>query len=1037
MNLTTITIRKPAAAAVFIAIVALLGIFSVMKLPIQLFPDIERPQLSIHSAWRAASPREIESEIVVPIERVLQGIPGLEEINANANTGFANIILTFSIGTDMQKVLVDVIGRMNRLDPLPRDATQPQIQLGGGAPALTFFFLQSLPENSKPISEYRFFIEDVIRPVLMAVPGVGNVEVRSGASSEQELQITIDPHRVAQLGLSIPELTRQLGQANDVSGGQVDLGRRQYTLRMTGRYDPSFLVDQIIDWHDGQAITLGDIATIEVADTRRNNLAVHNGNPAISVRIDREPGANVLTTLNLVKAAVDELQQGVLKEKQLAMTQSFDSTVFIYRAINLLSGNLGFGVLLSIAVLWLFLRKLKATLIIAVAIPLSLLATFIVLKLMGRSFNVISLAGLAFAVGMVVDASIVVLENIIRLREEGKDRFSAAVQGATQVWPALLASTITTVAIFIPVLFTDNVEGQLFGDLALTIAIAVCFSLLVAVTITPLLMNRYIMAKDLLSEDHMHVLWRRITRRVMILTSSRTRRGLLIVVLVCTPVSISWFALPQIDYLPSVKQDSVDTFLQFPPATNISTLERDVVNVMINRLKPYLDGEREPALKDYYIIVFPDGGGNMGVTARDQAQVEQVKTLLREKILVDIPDLVGFPDQRSLFGQLGGNRSMPLHIQLKDPQELDTIATLAGDLINEAMPKARVRMHPSGQRAEPEIRITPIDHRLVEQGWNRTDLGLLVSTLGNGAYVGEYFDGEKRLDVIVKTVPWDSPDSLGGTPVITPAGNLVTINQLGNVERRVGPGRVLRVDGRRTITLEVIPPSEMSLEETLNILQTQVEPRIRAVLPEGGNIIYGGRADDLRNALITLGQNFLIAIALLFLLMSALFRSLKDSFFVILAMPLAIVGGIIALQGISSITYQSLDLLTMIGFVILLGLVVNNAILLVHQTRMEERAGLDRHQAVERALLLRLRPIFMSTSTSLVGMIPLLVVPGDGSEIYRGLAAVIVGGMTISSVFTILLLPCLLRMGHGLVSAQNEEKDEEMMNLSHTVQKEM
>lgn len=1037
MNLTTITMKNPAITAVLIAIVALMGIFSVANLPIQLFPDIERPQLSIHTAWRTASPKEIESEIIVPIERVLEGIPGLEEMNATANTGFATMILTFSIGTDMQKVLVDVIGRMNRLDPLPRDATQPQIRLGGGAPALTFFFLQSLPGNTKPISEYRVFIEDVIRPVLMAIPGVGNVEVRSGASSEQELQITIDPYRAAQLGLSIPALTRQLGRANDVSGGRVDLGRRQYTLRMTGRYDPSTLPDQIIDWHDGQAITLGDIATIELADSRRTNLAKQNGNPAISIRIDREIGANVLTTLNLVKTAVDELQQGVLKENQLSMKQSFDSSVFIYRAINLLSGNLGFGILLSIGILWLFLRKLKATLIIAVAIPASLLATFIVLKLMGRSFNVISLAGLAFAVGMVVDASIVVLENIIRLREEGKDRFAAAVQGAAQVWPALLASTATTVAIFLPVLFLEDVEGQLFGDLALTIAIAVCFSLLISVTLTPLLMNRYITGKDLASADHLNALWTRITRKIITLTASPTRRVLLTVVLIGVPVTISWFALPKIDYLPSVKRDSVDTFLQFPPATNINTLERDVVNVMIERLQPYLDGEREPALKDYYIMVFPDGNGNMGVIAKEQTQVEQLKKLLREEILVDLPDFVGFPNQRSLFGRLGGNRSVPLHIQIKDTQKLDTVAGLARNLIKEAMPKARIRMHPRGQRAEPELRVTPIDYRLVEQGWNRTDLGLLVRTLGNGAYVGEYFDGEQRLDTIVKTAPWDSLESLGETPVITSAGNLVTLNQLGTVERTVGPGRVLRVDGRRTITLEVMPPQEQSLEETLNILQSQIEPKIRAALPEGGNIVYGGSVDDLRNAVLTLSQNFLVAIGLLFLLMSALFRSVKDSFLVVLAMPLAMVGGIIALQGISTITYQSLDLLTMIGFVILLGLVVNNAILLVHQTRMGERAGLDRHQAVERALLLRLRPIFMSTSTSIVGMLPLLVIPGEGSEIYRGLAAVIVGGMTISAVFTLLLLPCLLRMGKGLAFEPDEANHEEAISLSHAVKKEL
>lgn len=1021
MKLTANALNKPAITAVMIAVVVFFGLFSVMKLPIQLSPDIERPQMFVNTQWRAASPSEMESEILEPIERVLEGLPGLESMTSNAGAGGANVRLEFSIGTDMEKMLLDVIGRMNRLDPLPRDATKPQVRLGGGgngtAP-LTFYFLQALPGNPKPIEEYTTFVDDIIRPAISSVPGVAGVQIGQGGGIEPELRITIDPYRAAELGISIPALTQQLGRSNDVSGGRVSVGRRQYNLRMAGRYDPEALADRIIDWRDGQPVRLGDIATVAIEKPERLALAIQNGNPAISLRIDRESGANVLATINAVKDVVEGLQQGVLKDNQLAMEQSFDSTVFIYRAINLLSSNLMMGVALSVGLLWWFFRKLRATLVVAVTIPLSLLATFVVLKLLGRTLNVISLAGLAFAVGMVVDAAIVVLENITRLRETGKSRLDAALEGTLQVWPALLVSTVTTVAIFIPILFLEDVEGQLFADLAITIAIAVCFSLIAAITVVPVMSARFLKGNDIDNTDHLERVWDRMTQALMALTGSTKKRVLLIVVLISAPLIASWFMIPQMDYLPRVKRDAVDSFLRMPPATNLNTTNEEVLSQLVDRLQPYMDGEKEPALRNYYLLAWADGG-RMGVRAKDQSQVGELEQVLRNEIVVDLPDFSAFPAQGNLF-RFGSGQNIPLHLQARDPKALSQLTIQTEAWVKEAMPEARIFVRPNLEDAEPELLVVPDDMRLYEQGWDRSDLGQLVRSLGNGAYVGEYFNGEKRLNIIVKTESWETPESIENLPVVTGRGNLVNLQQLGQIERTVGPGRILRVDRRRTITLDIRPPNHLSLESALNVLKAEVEPKIKENLPANGNFMYGGSADGLKKALVTMSGNFMIAIGLLFLLMSALFKSVKDSLLVVLAMPLAMVGGILALNGLSLFTHQRLDLLTMVGFVILLGLVVNNAILLVHQTRCGEREGMDRHIAVARALKLRLRPIFMSTLTSILGMLPLLLVPGEGSAIYRGLAAVIVGGMTISTLFTLVLLPCFLRMGKAKNTDNND-----------------
>ncbi len=438
MNLTLSSLKNPAGVAVGVAIVVLFGLFSLTKLPVQLLPDIERPQLGISTSWRAASPQEIESEILEDQEEVLQGLPGLEETVAQVNQGWCNISLTFGLETDMQKTLIDVISRLNRVPTLPADADPPVVQLGGGGRGgdssreLIWFYVQLLPGNDRPIQSYQRLLEDEVLPRFESVPGVAGLELMAGAP--EELQIRFDPHRAAELGIEIPRMAALAGRAEDVSGGFVDVGRRKYTLRFAGRYTPAQLADLILDWRDGRPIRLGDVADVSVARGDRAFTTYQNGNPAMAMRIDRENNANVLAALEAVKAVAAELDAGLLADNGLTIRPSFDASVFIHRAIALVSGNLGIGVLLAVGVLWWFLRRLRATLIVATAIPLSLAGTFVVLNASGRSLNVISLAGLAFAVGMVLDAAIVVLENIVRLREGGEAPLDAATRGTAQVW---------------------------------------------------------------------------------------------------------------------------------------------------------------------------------------------------------------------------------------------------------------------------------------------------------------------------------------------------------------------------------------------------------------------------------------------------------------------------------------------------------------------------------------------------------------------------------------------------------------------------
>ncbi len=1022
MKLTQQALNNPVAIGIGVVFIILLGVTSLVKLPIQLFPDIERPRITIQTNWRSASPQEVESEIVEPQEQILQGIPGLSSMVAFVNRGNAFINLQFGVGTNMEQTLIEVISRMTRLPPMPADSTAPRIMLGGfggGGPALTWFFLQALPGNEQPIYDYFDYVDSTIRPRLERIAGVAGVQTFDNNNAE-EIQIKFDPVKAIEYGIQIPQLVNAVSLSNDVTGGFVDVGKRQYTLRFSGKYPVEQLGELRLSAVDGSQIRLGDIAVIERYRNDRFNRAIQNGNPAFGIRIDKSNGANVLATLERVKAEVDAINEELLAERDLVMVQSFDASVFIYRAIGLVTNNLFAGVVLSLFVLWLFIRKSRPTLIIAIAIPISLLVTFVVLNMLGRSLNVISLAGLAFAVGMVLDAAIVVLENILRLRENGQNNSDSAVQGTSQVWGAMLASTTTTVAIFLPVFFLEGVEGQLFGDLALTIAIAVSVSLLVAVILLPVIANHWITDKTF--EDRLLPRWQKITQAVMRWTATNRKRMVLAFTLMALPVAISYVAIPTLDYLPPVKRDAVDANLRFPPGANMETIKKEVVDPIVARLKPHMDGVKQPYLKNYYIFYGP-GGGGMGVRALDQSRVNELLDLVLNEVLVDLPDTTAFASQGNLFGGFNGGRSVSMHLQSKDDRALLAVARDGVKWIEAAIPDAQVQTNPGLELAQPELRLTPNDREIFEQGWTRRDLSTVVRTLGDGLYVGEHFDGSKRINMILKSAGWDDPDNLGDVPIVTAAGHITQLNQLVDINRTVGPSNLRRINGERTVSLDIAPPDGWSLEQTIAALSASVEPKIRAALPDDGVVLYGNNVSQLQQTISIMGQNFAFALLILFLLLAALFRSAKDSLLVLVTVPLATVGGVLALQLLNRVVFQPLDLLTMIGFVILLGLVVNNAILLVHHTRLAEAAGKCRRAAVEQALQLRLRPIFMSTLTSFFGMLPLLLVPGEGSVIYRGLAAVIVGGLGVSTLFTIVLLPCLLQFSKadfGWQSAKNK-----------------
>ena len=925
MNLIRQALDNHIAALVAAILVILFGLVSLSRLPVQLTPEIERPTISINTSWRAAAPEEIEAEIIEPQEKVLRGLPGMTKLDSEARRGRASITITFAVDSDLQRGLIDVLNRLNRVSGYPEDADEPVLStVGERSRAIAWFIIKTQPDNERDIVSYLDFVEDVVQTRFERVAGVSMSEVRGGRPLE--VRVTFDPYKAASLGIELPLIAELAGGNEDVSAGTVDVGKRRYTLRFTGAFTVEDLDEMILDWRDGHPVRLRDVATVDVRMADPESFVINKGGTAIAVNAHRESGVNVLQVMTGLKQAAAELIAGPLVGAGLQMEQVYDETVYINRSLQMLFGNLLLGMVLAVGVLWWFLRRVRATLLVALSIPVSLLFAFSVLDLSGHTVNVISLAGLAFSVGMVLDASIVVLENIVRLRESGMKSIEASFEGAQQVRGALIASTATTVAIFLPVVFLPDEAGQLFSDLALTIAFAVIASMMMALIVLPTMANQWLV--DVSSDDPHSHWWNGLTQRIMALTDNRGRRLRWIAGLISVPLLLILLLRPDVDYLPDGNRNLVFAFVHPPPGVNIENLRTEMGQVVADRLAPYVSGEKQPAIRHYFFVAY-NGGVFMGARAADSGRAKELVGVINETIH-GFPDTIAFAKQSSLFGGSRGGRTVDMNIQGRDMDKLLEAARAGFAAVKEQWPEANVSPSPGLELAEPELRLVPDERRIAEAGWNRDIMAQVSRALGDGLYVGDYFNGEERLDIIVRAEPWDTPEQLAAIPLATPDADIMPFGELVKVVRTAGPDKLRRLDRRRTVALRVTPPEGVSLEETIAFLKEKIEPVVLEYLPEGGGVRYSGAADKLEEALVNLSSSFLLALVILYLLMSALFHSFRDGLLVLLVLPLAAIGRVLALRLLNLVTFQPMDLLTMIGFIILLGLVVNNAILLVY-----------------------------------------------------------------------------------------------------------
>lgn len=1117
MNLITAFVHNPVKVSVGVILLLMFGVLSIYNMPMQLTPEVEIPTLTVETRWPGGSPEEVERQIVHEQEEHLKSVEGVRKMTSESMDSLARVTLEFPVGTDMSEALLKVNTKLSQVENYPENVKEPIINMSNAAnrpiawlilgikvpseaegkklaakypdlkddldkiylaysDGLRLNRLLNLAESDERVKNWlppmrdvttlRKFAEDHIEAALERVDGVSNAEVMGGR--EEELQVVVNPERLAARGLTVNDIRVALrGQNEDTSGGDFWEGKRRYVVRTLGQFrSPQQVENAIVARRDGLPVYVRDIAEVVEGYKKPDGFVKRFGTTCIALRVERAVGENVLEVMKGIRQTVKDLNADVLDQQQLNLFQAYDETDYIYSAMNLVRDNLIYGTIFTFITLLIFLRNVWPTVIILAHILISTVGAFLVMALLGRSLNVPALGGLAFAVGMLVDNAIVMLENIYRRHQQGEDPETASVKGAGEVWGALLNATLANLAVFLPVLFIREEAGQLFRDIAISISAAVALSMLVAIAVVPTAMKRILKKHDAAAARHpsraesgsvrprrsgLWGVWDLLMVPVSFLLGIADRaaewfvnlvigvnkslqvglvpRLIVVSAVIAGSCVATWLLLPKVEYLPGGNRNLVFGIMAPPPGYNLDQLSK-MGTIVEDELRPYWDVDpndpdvisgKKLMLADFFFIA-RNRMVIIGARAVDPMRARELVPIIKD-IGDKLPGTFLVAKQSSLFEQ-GLTAGRTVEIEITGP-DINKLVALGGQIFGQVkvgtpdkpalISEAQVRPIPSLDIALPEMRIYPKFEQAADMQMSAQELGYAVDALVDGAYATDYYKGGDKIDlrIIGENSYTKNEQSLAMVPIATPTGQLVPLEALAELRLEPGPEQINHRTRQRAITIEVTPPLTMPLEEAMDIITKEVVNPLQASgqLAGGYHIGLEGTADKLRSTWHSLRLNLILAVLITYLLMAATFESWLYPFVVMMTVPLGAVGGFagLFLLNLFSPVPQQLDVLTMLGFIMLVGTVVNNPILIVEQSLIHfKEDGMSIGDAVIESVRTRIRPIFMTTLGGLVGLLPLVLAPGAGSELYRGIGAVLLGGLLISTVVTLVFVPALL-----------------------------
>lgn len=1010
VNISRFSILRPVFTMMVILIVMILGGVSLTRLPIDLMPDITYPTISIQTRYENAGPEEVEELISRPIEQAMVAVPGVEEVSSTSSEGLSNVRVLFTWGTDLNEASNDIRDRLDRvIGRLPDDADRPMLRKFdlAGFPIM----IMGASSSMDPL-QLRRLIEDQIAYRIERVPGVASLTVWGGLS--REVWVQIEPERLRALGLPLERVVSAIRAANvTLPAGTVQRGDHDVIVRTPGTFgDLDALRETVIEKRSDAPVRLRDVAAVTDRWERVRRRVRVNTEPGMMVAVYKQSDVN---TVDVARRVHREIERVNADFPYLTLTPVMDASDFIQRAIRNVGSTAVFGGLFAVIVLLIFLGNIRSTLIIATAIPVSIIATFSLIYFAGFTLNLMTLGGLALGVGMLVDNAIVVLENIYRHREDGAGRRDAAMRGSGEVTAAIIASTLTTLVVFLPMVFVRGMAGIMFQQLAYVVSFALLASLLVALTLVPMLCGRYLRIGGAgrtrrvpaFSDRGFKVLetqYERLLERAL-----RHRMRVLLPVLLLFMFSVA--IAPRIgrEFMPATDEGEIRVNVEAEPGARLEILDRAFQRIEAVTLDHV--PERESMIANFGGVSHRGGGAHTGMLrlslvplAERERSSEAIAADLRRR-LAQVPGVtVRVRTAQGMgtrgMGGMGGDERLQVEIRGYDFATADALAERIMAAIEPVGGITDVLL--SREAGAPEMMIRVDRLRAADLGVSVHDVARALQTMVGGVGSGFYRErGEEvPIRVMVRDAEFMTTDELLDLTLVNAAGDRVALRNVVTLEDGLGPVQIERKDQERIVRL-----SANIADRDLSSIVADVREVLRDIpIPEGFAVTLGGDYEDQREAFRELVLALILALILVYMVMASLYESLRGPLVVMFSIPLAAIGVIWILL----VTGTTFNVQSFVGCIMLGGIVVNNAIILVdHINLLRRRDGMALRVAVREGARRRLRPILMTAMTTMCALIPMALGMGEGGEAQAPLARVVVGGLASASLITLLVVPVM------------------------------
>lgn len=1019
MNIPELAVKRSVTVYMIVVGLIVLGFVSLSRLAIDLLPDMNLPYAIVSVSYPGAAPEEVEKSVTKPLEEMLATINNVDKVQSQSSYGSSLIIMQFNWGTDMTDATQQMRDKVDQVrDQLPGGVKNPMVLKmdPSSLPVMTIGM-----SGGKDLADLTRLAEDKVKPGIERVPGAARVTVSGGSTNE--VQVLVDPLKLSSYGLSLSQVAQALQAENtEVTAGTLKEGKKELTVKTTGEFQSvEELAGVPLTTSQGAVVYLRDVAQVGSGYADMDQYSYLNGKPCVSLSIQKQSGANTVEVAQGVRQQLEKLKKDLPASVRLEVVS--DQSSFITEAINTVKESAELGGILAVLIIFLFLRNLRSTLVVAISIPISIITTFTLLYFKGVTLNMISLGGLALGVGLIVDDSIVVLESIYRHRQEGKTRLRAAIEGAQEVAMAVTASTLTNVIVFLPIIFVEGIAAQIFRDMAFAVAFSLLASLLVAMTLVPVLACRLIEANG----NHRPRNWyQRLSARVgavldgihglyreLLVWALDHRKLVVLGVLGIFLVSLMMTPLVGTEFFPKSDSGDIAITLKMDKGTSLEETRKAAAQVAgICRSLP----EVETVLNNVgstssYFSTSESSQASLQVKLIDRSQRRRSAEEVAAAISREAAGVAGADIEVQAQSGMSMGSSSPITINLQgdDLEVLKTVAGQMADIVKKVPGTANVKT--SLETGSPEVVVRIDRDRAAAYGLTSGQVASALHTAIVGDVVTRYRSGGDDIDLRLRLQEGDrqSLDDLEHLLIYSSAGVAVPLREIAELSRDEAPTTIERENQTRLCTVT----GDLRGGRPLGTVMQDIQQRLSTLkLPEGYSISYGGEQEQMTESFSALGMAFLLGILLVYMVMASQFESLFHPFVIMFTIPLAFIGVVWAFV----ITGKTFSIPAYIGVILLAGIVVKNGIVLIDYINQMRNRGMSRREAILKAGPVRLRPVLMTALAAILGMVPMAVGLGSGGETDQPLAIAVIGGLTVATFLTLVFVPVMYTVLEDLLA---------------------